>query len=276
MIRFAPSKINLGLHVGSLRADGYHEVDTVLYPIDWADAVEAAYAGRFSFTCYGRPCGPDASNLCLRAWQLFHEATYCDPVQLLLLKNIPAGAGLGGGSSDAVATLRLLQQLFPGLASDEQLRQWAAALGSDCPFFLENQPMQATGRGDVLTPVYINLDLTAFALVVGVPDVAVSTAWAYRELDRMRPDAGDYVTPAEVVRLPVKQWRELLFNDFEAVVFAHHPEVQVLKNSLYEAGALYAAMSGSGSAVFGIFDRLPAALPELPFPVQWWCLPPKQ
>ncbi|MCS6991227.1 MAG: 4-(cytidine 5'-diphospho)-2-C-methyl-D-erythritol kinase [Chitinophagales bacterium] len=264
MILFTPAKINLGLHVGPLRPDGYHEIQTALYSVNWFDAVEAIPAETFSFSCYGEPCGNEEDNLCVKAWQLFHQETACPPVHLFLLKHIPAGAGLGGGSSDAAATLRLLDQLFPGRATEQQIRQWAERLGSDCAFFLQELPALAFGRGEQLIPVAV--DLSSYVLVLAVPDIHVSTSWAYAELDcRLlpRPPAENL---REVLQLPVSNWAKYLRNDFETVVFEKYPLLADLKEWMYRQGALYASMSGSGSCIYGIFESIPRQKPEgMPF-----------
>ncbi|MCS6917773.1 MAG: 4-(cytidine 5'-diphospho)-2-C-methyl-D-erythritol kinase [Chitinophagales bacterium] len=268
VLAFAPAKINLGLRVGALRADGYHAVETVLYPVPWFDAVEAVTADAFAFRSYGQPCGPPEENLCVKAWRLFQQHTGCRPVHLFLLKNLPLGAGLGGGSSDAVATLRVLQALFPDGVSDELMVHWAEQLGSDCPFFLKGRPVLATGRGEVLEP--LALDLSAYVLTIAVPDVQVSTAWAYAAWDQQSAATHPEAKLSELIRLQVSEWRHHLYNDFESVVFTRFPHLSTLKQALYESGAVYASLSGSGSAVYGLFEHRPESLPALPFVHRWW------
>lgn len=253
----APAKINLGLHVLRRRADGYHDLQTVFLRIPWADRLTARPAEALAFTCSDSALPTDGRNLCVRAaWALIEAYGVEEGAELHLEKTLPYGAGLGGGSSDAAATLRLLAEGWGIDASEEELHKIAAALGSDVPFFLSRSPAAyATGRGEKLEP------LTGaggepyalpFALVVVVPEDAVATAEAY-----------GWVTPAEADRPDLRaivrsnslaRWRAELVNDFEAPVLERHPAIRAAKGLLAEAGAGYAALSGSGSAVFGVFE----------------------
>lgn len=202
-------------------------------------------------------------NLCVKAYQLLQAAYNLPPVKVFLLKKIPAGAGLGGGSSDAAFMLKMLNELFNLKISNDQLKQYAAQLGSDCSFFLENKPCFVAGRGDVMKPSAINL--SGYHIVVVHPNVFVNTSWAYQELAANRKKTGSLNSFSETkksdsvnsigvaVNNPIEKWNQYLKNDFEAVVFHQHPEIESIKDHLYEKGALYASMSGSGSAVYGIF-----------------------
>ena len=249
--RQAPAKLNLGLHVLRKRPDGYHDLETVFLRIPWADTLTARPAEQITLTCSDSSLTTDETNLVMKAALALAEA--CGVAQgaaLHLEKRLPHGAGLGGGSSDAAATLRLLADLWKLDVPEVTLHRLALALGSDVPFFLGAAAAHATGRGEVLTllPDYRLL----FQLVVVVPPVRVSTASAFARIrphDAHRPDLRALVTSNDLAR-----WRTHLVNDFEAPIFETYPLIRTVKESLLEAGAGYAAMSGSGSAVFGVFE----------------------
>jgi 4-diphosphocytidyl-2-C-methyl-D-erythritol kinase len=238
----------VGLHIVSKRADGYHELETIFYPIDWCDVLEIVPSDEQQFTSSGLAI-PGKGNLCLDAYHLLKADFDISAVHIHLHKVIPIGAGLGGGSSDAAFTLKGLNELFDLKLSNEQLQAYAVQLGADCPFFVENKPMLATGIGEVLSP--IELDLSNYHLAIVKPDIHVSTAEAYSSVVPNQPTH----SLADLIRQPIVDWQ--VQNDFEKSVFAQYPEVEKLKQSLYEKGAVYAAMSGSGSAVFGLFKELP-------------------
>lgn len=260
--RRAPAKINLGLHVLRKRADGYHDVETVLHCIGWADRITAAPADRLAMTCSDPALPTDEGNLCLQAAARLQAAFGVERgARLHLDKRVPYGAGLGGGSSDAAATLVLLNELWALDAAPAELHRIAAAIGADVPFFLEaSSAALATGRGDELTPLR---DASGapyrlpFALVVAVPDVHVATPEAYGMVtpdDADRPDLAALVPSSDPAR-----WQEALVNDFEAPICAAYPAVQAAMAMLREHGAAYAALSGSGAAVYGAFERAETA-----------------
>ena len=250
MIRKANCKINIGLDVLRRREDGYHELATVMIPVyGLYDVVEVEYAAQTSF----RACGltvdcPAADNLCMKAVRLMQVRYGAGDVSVALDKRIPFGAGLGGGSSDATAVILALDELFGLKLPERELIDCAAALGSDTAFFVRNTPQLCTGRGEVMTPV--KLDLRGLWIAVVKPDCGVSTREAYAGI---RPGV-PAVPLAERIARPVTEWQTLLKNDFEPHIFAAHPEIAAAKAALLDAGAVYAAMSGSGSAVFGLFD----------------------
>lgn len=253
MISFPNAKINLGLHITAKRKDGYHDIETCMIPIPLTDALEMIVDSKktnFSSTGLEIP-GDSKDNLILKAYQLLKKDFPNLPnVNIHLHKNIPMGAGLGGGSADAAFALNLMNNLFDLILDDFFLEEYAAALGSDCAFFIENTPKIATGRGEILEP--IALDLKGTHLVLINPGIHIGTKEAY---------AG--VTPAEPkVRLKEiladkSRWKNELVNDFEASIFPNHPKIAEIKEKLYEHGAYYAAMSGSGSSVFGLFEEKP-------------------
>lgn len=256
MITFPPCKINLGLNVIRKRADGYHDIETVFCPVPWTDALEVVRSESFSFTVSGLPVtGAPADNLCVRAYELLKERHGIGPVSMHLHKVIPMGAGLGGGSSDAAHTLNLLDAVFELNLKVDDLLHYASLLGSDCPFFIHGKPAIGKGRGELLNE--IELPLANKFLVVVVPDVHVSTTTAYAGVEPAVPErpCGEVVS-----EVPLSQWKHYLINDFERSVIQAFPVIGKVKMMLYDSGAVYAAMSGSGSAVYGIFDR-PVVLP---------------
>ena len=259
MIYFSPAKINLGLQILERREDGFHNLRSVMFPIGLCDILEInqqtgdAEPLRFSRT--GFPFEDDAErNLCIRAWKLM--ASECDlpSVAIHLHKQIPVGAGLGGGSSNASAVLKALNSLSGAPVHATRMVELAARLGSDCPFFLHDSPMLMEGRGELLSPV--RLSLKGHYLVVLFPGIHISTAEAYAEVAPAIPS----VHLKASIELPVSQWKNSVVNDFEKSAFALHPLLPELKEALYRAGALYASMSGSGSSLYGIFGTPP----ELP------------
>jgi len=257
LIVFPNCKINIGLQVLRKRGDGYHDIASVFYPVPLRDALEIVPQPPTSFPSiqyYGLPInGSDASNLCIQAWQLLKkDFPDLPPVQIHLLKNIPMGAGLGGGSADGACMLQLLNTRYQLQLPEERLMAYALQLGSDCPFFIINQPCYATGRGEILTPV--QLDLSGYQLVLVHPGIHVVTGWAFSRIAiNDSPPTGTVLR--EAVMQPITQWRHHLINDFEQPVFEAYPPLKSIKEDLYALGAVYASMSGSGSTIFGIFNR---------------------
>lgn len=249
MISFPNAKINLGLNIVSRREDGYHNIESCFYPIPWNDCLEVIEAASFAFYSYGLIIPGDAStNLCVKAYNLLKEDFDIPPVEIHLLKNIPMGAGLGGGSADGAFTLRMLNDTFELGLSDLKLEAYSLKLGSDCPFFIKNQPAIAKGRGEQLRT--IDLDLSGYQLAIHNPGIHISTKEAYAGVTPKTPT----IPISDIISLSKNEWRDALYNDFEHSVFPNHPEIEQLKNEMYEAGALYASMTGSGSTVFGVFD----------------------
>ncbi len=254
MIVFPNAKINLGLNITGKRADGYHNLETVFYPIPLEDALEVGVmtdsTADFELHCNGIHIDGDAEdNLIVKAYRLLKEEHHLPPVRIYLQKQIPTGAGMGGGSADATFMLRLLRDMFRLGITDDRLEELSARLGADCAFFVRNTPVFAQGIGNVFSP--IDLSLQGYWLAVVKPDVFVSTREAFSKVKPRKP-----VLPVrEIVGRPIGEWREWLVNDFEQSVFSIHPEIADVKQRLYDMGAVYAAMSGSGSSVFGIFDH---------------------
>lgn len=248
MITYPNAKINLGLNILTRRPDGYHDIETVFYPIPLQDALEVTDAPATTFRLVGNrlDCEPE-QNLVMRVLRLLEAEFQLPQLDIYLYKHIPAGAGLGGGSSDAAFMMRLLNERFELGLSDADMEARLAPLGADCPFFVRNTPVLASGIGNVMQP--IDLELIGWNLVLVKPDINVSTREAYAAVQPHKPD----MPLAEVISQPVERWQELLVNDFEASVFPLYPEIAAIKDKLIDLGATYAAMSGSGSAVYGLF-----------------------
>lgn len=253
MVFFPNCKINLGLNIIGKRADGYHAIETLFYPIAVTDVLEAVRGAeegiRFRSTGLAI-AGNTSDNLCVKAYHLLQK-DFPDllPVQMHLHKAIPTGAGLGGGSANGAFALKLLNKMGNLALSTEQLMGYALQLGSDCPFFILNQPCFATGRGEIMEPV--TLDLSAYRFVIVHPGIHISTAAAFARIHPAQPAK----SVREIVQQPVATWKNELVNDFEEAVFASQPVIASLKQELYQQGALYASMTGSGSAVYGIFHK---------------------
>ncbi len=255
MIVFPNCKINLGLQILRKRADGYHDLATVFYPVQLLDALEviqdATGAADVTLSLSGLPVKGDLSdNICVKAYRILKkDFQKLPPVRMHLHKTIPSGAGLGGGSADGAFTLLALNQKFRLELDEDQLVQYALELGSDCPFFIPNKPCFATGRGEIMEP--IALDLSSYQVLLVNPGIHINTGWAFSQL---RPDASK-PDLRSIIQQPIDTWKNDLVNDFEEAVFTSHPEVGQLKEYIYAKGALYASMSGSGSTVFGIFSN---------------------
>ena len=289
MILYPNAKINIGLNVLEKREDGFHNLETLFYPVgvvenpsdglvpqQVVDVLEIVEAPQLQMHQYGIEYpGDPMDNLCVKAYKALRKDFDIPPVAIHLYKKIPVGAGLGGGSSDAAFTLRGLNEMFSLGLSDAQLAVYAATLGSDCAFFIYNRPMIGEGRGEVLSEYPVSgLDYgqnpadevfecakgesaqenmaAAYEITVLTPEgIAVSTADAYRGIKPQLPE----IPLKEALAKPVEEWKDCLFNDFETTVFDKHPELAAIKRSLYDSGAVYASMSGSGSALFAIYRK---------------------
>lgn len=251
MIAFANAKINLGLYITTKRPDGYHSIESILLPISLSDVIEVVPSLQpgISFETEGIAVDGNAeNNLCVKAYNLLKEEFGIPGVEVFLLKNIPIGAGLGGGSSDAAFTLKSLNSLFELNLSPDELKVRAAMLGSDCPFFIDNKSAFVSGRGEVMEVVETGID--GMPIVVVHPGIHISTVEAYRNI---HPQAAPH-NLKELLKQPIDEWQRHVRNDFEPFMIDRFPEIGFIKSELIEAGATYAAMSGSGSAVYGIFN----------------------
>ena len=251
MVKFPNAKINLGLHVLRKREDGYHDLETIFYPVALYDCLEFVPSAAASFQAYGKNIAGSASdNLILKAYDVLkQDYPSLPPLEIHLYKHIPMGAGLGGGSSDGAYMLMMLNKYFQLEISKTTLKNYALQLGSDCPFFIENIPCLAYGRGEELHP--IDLDLRNYHLVLVKPSVHISTASAFKHIipnDQRR-------SLKDCIGLPLEEWKFALTNDFEEALFSSYPELAHIKQSLYEQGAVYASLSGSGSTIYGLFEQ---------------------
>ncbi len=257
MLAFANAKINLGLLLTEKRKDGYHNLQSVFYPVKILDVVELIDASTTSCQVKGIEIpGDSTDNICLKAFELMQRDFDLPDQQITLLKNIPIGAGLGGGSADAAFLIKLINDKFNLGLTLVQMQDYARKLGADCAFFIENKTVYAFGIGDEFEPV--DIDLKDFFLVLVKPPVHVSTAEAYRNVKVQQP----IVSLKERIDLPITAWKKNVFNDFEESVFAVYPQIDEIKTKLYAAGATFALMSGSGSSVYAIFEK-PVFLPDL-------------
>ncbi|MFR2070416.1 MAG: 4-(cytidine 5'-diphospho)-2-C-methyl-D-erythritol kinase [Bacteroides nordii] len=253
MITFPNAKINLGLNITAKRPDGYHNLETVFYPVPIEDALEIHVQNnstdkKFALHQAGMEIiGNAEDNLVVKAYLLLDKEFNLPPVDIHLYKHIPSGAGLGGGSSDAAFMLKLLNERFELKLTDEKLEEYAATLGADCAFFIKNTPTYAEGIGNIFSP--LSLSLKGYQILLVKPDIFVSTREAFSQV---RPHEPEY-SLKEIITHPVNEWKEQMVNDFEASVFPQYPVIGEIKEELYKNGAMYAAMSGSGSSVFGLF-----------------------
>jgi 4-diphosphocytidyl-2-C-methyl-D-erythritol kinase len=268
MILFSPAKINIGLKIIERRPDGFHNLQSVMYPTGLCDILEIRSdpSGKpgVDLSQSGIPIGDEAgTNLCIKAYEIMAKEVTLPAIRVHLHKRIPVGAGLGGGSSNASLTLTGLNRLARQPLSPGELEGLAATLGSDCPFFLHHEAMMMEGRGEILSPVTVYLDDLYIALLF--PGIHISTAEAYSVISPIRPEQH----LSQMVKQPVDQWKGIVINDFERVIFKKYPELEGIKSGLYAAGALYASMSGSGSALYGIFPRPPVLPANLACMVVW-------
>ncbi len=255
---FPNAKINIGLNVIEKRKDGFHNIESVFVPINWTDEIEIIAANQTKFTSTGIEIPGDASdNLCLKAYYLLKLKYNLPEVNIHLRKNIPIGAGLGGGSSDAAFVLKGLNQVFDLKIKDDELEDFARMLGSDCAFFIRNQAVLATDKGDIFHP--ISVQLKSYYIVLVYPNIHVNTAAAYHGIKAKKAD----YDLKHIIELPINDWKRFIRNDFESTVFKKIPQLFSLKSYLYDKGAVYASMSGSGSTVYGIFESIP---PKIDYP----------
>lgn len=261
MIQYTNCKINIGLNILSRRDDGFHDIETLFYPVNFLnDAVEilASNDEHDHVYVYGLEINdPEENNLCFKAVKLLRQHFSFPNVTIHLYKNVPMGAGLGGGSADATATLMLVNQLYNLEIPQSLMLNFASKLGSDCAFFVQSTPQIGKGKGEVLSPVHINL--SGKYLLIVKPNIHVSTADAYRNVS----SNNNRIPISKNIQLPIEEWKHVIENDFELSIFKAYPQIAELKRNLYQHGAIYAQMSGSGAACYGIFDTLPLPI-EIP------------
>lgn len=266
MVSFPNCKINLGLNIINKRPDGYHDLETVFYPIAIKDVLEiitdqeGQAPGDVNYTASGIPViGDIQNNLCVKAYQLLKKDFPKLPaIKMHLHKEIPMGAGLGGGSADGAFALSLLNQMYQLQLTQDQLIKYAIQLGSDCPFFIINKPCLGKGRGEKLSE--IEVDLSNYQFLIVNPGIHISTAWAFSQI---KP-AQQLYPIEDTILIPIGQWKGMLVNDFEKPVVQQYPEIGKIIQQLYAGGAIYAALSGSGSTVFGIYSKGTIQRPNFP------------
>jgi 4-diphosphocytidyl-2-C-methyl-D-erythritol kinase len=262
MILYPHSKINIGLSIVNKRFDGFHDIETIFFPIPIYDKliVEPTKNSKFEkldFTCSDFELISD-DNLCCKAYRLLYEKFGLPPTKIHLEKQIPFGAGLGGGSSDAAHVLLALNDLYDLNISFDKLTHYASQLGSDCAFFLQKLPAFGTGRGNILKN--IDLSLKNYNILLLKPAISISTAEAYSCIVPKKPQ----YNLSEIVNLPIVEWQNTILNDFEDIIFKKYPQIEQIKALLYSQGAVYASMSGTGACVYGIFENLPEKMPNIP------------
>lgn len=256
MLFFPNAKINIGLNILNERNDGFHNIETIMVPIDLKDSLEFIPSGNFRFTASGYKLDINSkNNICTKAYNILKDKYKLPVLSFHLHKAIPSGAGLGGGSSDAAFLLKSLNKYFELNINENELKNIALILGSDCPFFIDNKPCIATSKGEVLEPfnmIDIGLNITDYKLIIIHPLIHVNTAWAYKN---SKTQNTNNKLKNIIFNEPITNWKKYIKNDFEKTVFSSFPEIKEIKNKLYEKGALYASMTGSGSAVYGIFEK---------------------
>jgi len=252
MVVFPNAKINLGLNIIKKRSNGYHELETCFYPIMWQDILEIVESKKTNLSLSGAKIPEDGKNIVVKAYQFLKEDFNLPPVNIHLHKVIPIGAGLGGGSADAAFALSLLNTLFSLGLGNAQLKKYAVRLGADCPFFIENHPMLADGIGDKLKT--IDISLKGMHILLVYPNEHISTNIAFSNILPKEPS----LRIEQILETKdISEWRHFLINDFEISIFKRYPAIQKIKQQLYQHGAIYASMSGSGSCIYGIFKHDP-------------------
>jgi len=252
MISFPNAKINIGLNVTSKRSDGFHNIETIFYPIELSDIVEFIPSNETTLEISGIDInGNFKNNLVYKAYDLLKNDFNLPEIKIHLHKIIPTEAGLGGGSADASFMLKALNEHFSLNIPDKKLLKYAEQLGSDCPFFIKNKPAYATNKGEKLEK--LDFSLKGYSIVLIKPNVQISTAEAYQNIKLAEPN----LDLKEAVKLPIDEWKDNIFNNFEDYAFAKYPELKEIKTYLYNIGAEFALMTGSGSAIYGIFKEKP-------------------
>jgi 4-diphosphocytidyl-2-C-methyl-D-erythritol kinase len=274
MIFFPNAKINLGLYILDKRTDGYHNIQSLFYPVPLSDVVEFIAPGaqesgkKITCQCYGYPLDDASDNLCIRAYNLLKKDFPLPAVRMSLYKNIPVGSGLGGGSADGTFMLKALNEHFSLGLPEEGLSRYALRLGSDCPFFIRNSPSMVTGRGEHITP--FDPVLRGVHILIAFPGIRINTGEVYADLEARRPDpSGSAASPGALILKGAGSWKDELSNQFEPFVFRRHPAIRRIKEQLYAMGAFYASLTGSGSAVYGLFREEPRS-GDLTLNVKTW------
>lgn len=265
MIFFPGCKINIGLNVINKRPDGYHNLESIFFPLPLTDMLEIIQSDHFSIQTTGLPIdGNHSDNLIVKAYYLLQDTYHLPPVKIHLHKQVPMGAGLGGGSADGTATLLALNQLFDLKIPTLELERLADQLGSDCSFFVKNKPLFVQGKGEIHTE--IQLDLSSYFIQLIHPGIHISTKEAFSGIGFN----SSTISLSNKIQAPIESWKDNIGNDFENTIFPNHPEIADLKDQLYQNGALYASMTGTGSAVYGIFKNKPQSLIKTTLPSNYF------
>lgn len=255
MLCFPNAKINIGLNITKKRSDGFHNIETIFYPIPLTDGLElcqTSISEPYQFTSSGIPIHiEDKDNIVCKAYELIRSIYNIPSSAIHLHKNIPFGAGLGGGSADAAFMIKMLDDLYQLTIPTKEMENLAGQIGSDCPFFIKNKPVFAEGKGDVFSNC--NIDLSGYHILLIKPDIHIGTPEAYANTTPKTPAQ----SLSSLIIEPIEEWKNLIVNDFENSIFPNHPELAKIKSELYEMGAIYASMSGSGSSLFGLFKEKP-------------------
>lgn len=267
MIYFSPAKINIGLFVTSKREDGFHNIESIFYPIPFYDVIEIMPSKKYHFDFSGVP-QIEGENIIERAYDVIKNDNDIPNCHIHLHKNIPIGAGLGGGSGNGVTALLALNKLFELHISDTKIEEYSLILGSDCPFFIENKPKFVTGRGECLKEIKVNLE--GYFLVIINPQIHIGTKEAYQNIT-IKNNPVDKLSHS--ILQPMEHWKNTIKNDFEQYAFSKYPEIELIKNKLYDCGAVFSLMTGSGSTVYGLFKEK-TKLPVFPshYFIKWMLL----
>ncbi len=265
MVTFPNAKINIGLNITAKREDGFHSIETLFFPLKLTDMLEYIPSSTNTLlSISGIQFETNTNNnLVMKAYHELMKEYQLPPLKIHLHKKIPLGAGLGGGSADAAFMLKSLNDSFHLKISREKLEEMAGKLGSDCPYFLNNRAMYACGRGDKMESV--DFDINGYHLLLVVPNISISTPWAYSKCKPVKPTAD----LRELIKQPLDKWQKSIKNDFEPVVFRAYPEIGLIKSKLLEMGAVYASLSGSGAAVYGLFKKEPDYKNQFPRAFTW-------
>lgn len=252
MLSFSNCKINIGLNIISKREDGYHNIDSLFYPIKLCDIVEVLHSTKFEIINLGLKIDcSETENLCYKAYSIMKKNYNIDPIKIILYKKVPFGSGLGAGSANAAYTIKLINEMKNLNISIEEMKNIASSIGSDCSFFIENKASIVSGKGDILQE--INLNLNEYKIVIALPKIKINTKKAYLAVTPYKQE----ISLKEKFKKPINEWKNYISNDFESYAFSIFPELQKIKEKFYEKGAIYSQMSGSGSSIFAIFEEIP-------------------
>ena len=264
MICFPNAKINIGLNIIEKRPDGFHNIESVFYPVPFCDVMEVKPAKRFEIKTFGYDLDiSENENILYNTWELFRKKYQISPLEIALLKNIPPGSGLGGGSSDAAFLIKIMNDFFELNLNSNQLKNLAAQIGSDCPFFIKNKPALVTGKGEKIEKIPLSLK-GLYLIIIGF-NLKISSVDAYSNIHPQKPVR----QLSDLIKSPTEYWKDIIHNDFEQTIFDQFEQIKEMKNQLYHTGAIYASMTGSGSAIYGLFSDKPKLRTNIANAVLW-------